>query len=170
MLKALKCLHAKNQRATFILLGDGTDLASLKAEATQLGVSHMVRFVGRVPHKDVQRYYSLFDAFVLPRIDAAVCRIVTPLKPLEAMAMAIPLVVSDLPALTELLDGGRSGVSFRADDAIDLAEKLESLMMNPTLGIRMGQYGREWVERNREWKPLAMKTSEIYRAQLNGRH
>ena len=124
----------------------------------------MVRFVGRVDHCDVPRYYSVFDAFVVPRIDAAVCRIVTPLKPLEAMAAGLPLIVSDLPALTELIDNGLAGVSFCAGDPDDLAAKLLYLISNEAQRKQMGDNGRRWVCRAREWTQLAKQTADLYKS------
>jgi len=162
VLQALSKLGKCQRDVTFVLLGDGSDLDRLKAEAEELGVSQRVRFLGRVHHRDVPRYYSAFDAFVVPRVDASVCRIVTPLKPLEAMAAGLPLVVSDLPALTEVLDDGRAGISFRAEDPDDLAAKISYLIDNEAQRKEMGRSGRRWVCGARQWTGLAAQSGQLY--------
>ncbi|MCC6491848.1 MAG: glycosyltransferase [Pirellulales bacterium] len=170
VLRALAKLQKAARPVRFVLLGDGSELPRLKQEADELGIASMVRFLGRVHHAAVADYYSVFDAFVVPRIDAAVCRIVTPLKPLEAMAAGLPLIVSDLPALTEVLDDGRAGVSFLPEDPEDLAAKILLLASDEQRCKLMGHHGRQWVGQNRQWDRLARQTSELYEALLERHH
>ena len=89
--------------------------------------------------------YALLDAFVVPRRDERAARLVTPLKPFEAMAMARPLIVADLPALTEVAPDGERSLAYRAEDAAALAAAVERLMDDPALAARLGEAGREWV-------------------------
>jgi glycosyltransferase involved in cell wall biosynthesis len=87
---------------------------------------------------------------------------VTPLKPYEAMAMARPLVVADLPALHEIAEPDERGLAFPPHDAIALADALERLMDHPELGERMGAAGREWVARDRTWAQNGHLFREVY--------
>ncbi len=87
-----------------------------------------VIFTGRVAYADINAYYSLIDAFVVPRSDVGVTRLVTPLKPYEAMAMERVVVMSRLDPLMEMIIEGETGVSFTPGDPIDLADVLEPLL------------------------------------------
>jgi glycosyltransferase involved in cell wall biosynthesis len=164
MIRALPLLRDARVPLRFVLVGEGDDLSRLRGMADELGVREMVRFVGRVPHAEVKRYYSLLDAFVVPRLNLPVCRLVTPLKPLEAMCQQIATLVSDLPALTELVENGQRGLAFAPESAEDLAAKLRWLYEQPELRQRLARQGREWVLANRTWRQMAAKTQQIYSA------
>ena len=86
---------------------------------------------GRVGHDDIQAFYALIDVFVVPRTPDRVSRLVTPLKPLEAMALERCVVVSDVPALRELVIPGETGRTFTAGDPEDLARVLDDLLGDP---------------------------------------
>lgn len=162
-LRALPILLNAGVPASFVLVGDGDDLPRLREVAKTLKIDQHVRFVGKVPHRHIRSYYSLLDLFVVPRIDARVCRIVTPLKPLEAMALGIPTVVSDLPALTELVQPGVRGVSFEADNPEHLARVVQDLWKDPGRAAALGLAGRQWVQTERNWAQLAQKDLDVYR-------
>jgi glycosyltransferase involved in cell wall biosynthesis len=162
MLDALCELKQRQRKVVFVLVGDGKDLSRLKEHSRRLGVDDSVRFVGRVPHRQIRRYYSLFDAFVVPRTDDPVCRLVTPMKPLEAMSMGIPVIVSDLPALRELIEPERTGFAFRAGDPSDLAWVIAGLADDPERARQVGREARGWVLRERDWSAIARRTLELY--------
>jgi glycosyltransferase involved in cell wall biosynthesis len=92
---------------------------------------------------------------------------VSPLKPFEAMAMGKVVLASNVAALAEIVQDGYNGVLFEKDNVKDLASKLEMLINNPTLRKQIGKQAREWVERERDWKHLSKKVSNIYRKLLN---
>ena len=162
LLEALHKLLAAGIPASVLLVGDGPELPRLQALADSLGVAGETRFTGKVPFSDVCRYYSLMDVFVVPRTDAKVCQLVTPLKPLEAMAMAKPVVVSDLPALREFVDPGVTGTTFRPNDPDSLAEVVSELYKNPSRAESLGQNARRWITQERHWHALARTTQAIY--------
>jgi glycosyltransferase involved in cell wall biosynthesis len=113
--------------------------------------------------------YALLDAFVVPRRDERAARLVTPLKPFEAMAMGRPLIVADLPALTEVAPDGERSLAYRPEDAMALAAAVIRLMDHPDLAARLGENGREWVTRERTWASNGPRWTEIYEAVLAGR-
>jgi glycosyltransferase involved in cell wall biosynthesis len=163
---ATAALQRRGRRVRCLIIGDGRRRAMLEHAARQAGVRDAVVFTGAVPHDTVQAYYALLDAFVVPRRDERASRNVTPLKPYEALAMERPLVVADLPALTEIVGRDR-GLTFRADDAEALADSLERLMDDPALGQRLGRTGREWVRRDRSWAANGGRFGEVYREVLD---
>ncbi len=152
LLDAAATLREKGRRVRVLLVGEGDDGESIAATAHRLGLDDGTLIMpGRVAHDDVLRYYSLIDVFVVPRTAARVSQLVTPLKPYEAMAMELPVVVSDLPALREIVSPGETGLTFRAEDAADLAEVLTGLLDDRELRSRLGRQAREWILANRTW-------------------
>jgi glycosyltransferase involved in cell wall biosynthesis len=147
---------------TCLIIGDGKRRGELEGIARKAGVDGRVIFTGKVPHDAVAGHYAVLDAFVVPRRDERAARTVTPLKPYEALAMARPLVVADLPALTEIAAPDARGLAFAAGDAAALASALERLMDDPDLGRRIGNAGREWVARERSWAANGPRLRAVY--------
>lgn len=135
-----------------VLVGDGPRRVQLERLADSLGVSDRVHFTGKVDHNQIPAYYSLIDIFVVPRTKERAATYVTPLKPFEAMAMGLPVVVSDLPALTEIATPPTRGWSFPVDSARDLAQTLEQIRTDDGERTRRAQAGLDWVRTQRQWE------------------
>ena len=146
-----------------LIVGDGPERLALAQLARRLGVADRVLLPGRVGHDDVPAYYALMDVFVVPRTDEPTTRLVTPLKPYEAMACGKPVVVSRVPALQEMVLEGRTGLSFVPEDAGDLADVIERLAADPEGRAALGGRAREWVAANRGWDANARRYVELYR-------
>ena len=113
----------QNQPDTKLLLvGGGPEEETLKTLIRDLSIQDNVVFTGRVPHDQVQKYYDLIDLLVYPRTRIRLTDLVTPLKPLEAMAMNKIMVASDVGGHKELIRDGETGNLFKADDVNDLAK------------------------------------------------
>jgi glycosyltransferase involved in cell wall biosynthesis len=104
-----------------------------------------------VPHGDVQDYYSLLDVCPFPRKAWPVCEMVSPMKPLEALAMEKAVLVSSVGALAGMIADGSTGLIFEKGDVADMAEKLKRLMTDAALRQELGGRGRDWVKRERTW-------------------
>lgn len=152
--------------AVFLLLGDGNYLDNLKKLAKDHGIENSFRCMGRVLHKEILSYYSLFDVFVVPRVPEPVCEIVTPLKPLEAMAMEIPTIASDVGALKEMIQDRKTGLLFRAGDAQELSRHCIEIATNADLRKAISLRARKWVEQNRDWRIIASQYKTIYHSLL----
>jgi glycosyltransferase involved in cell wall biosynthesis len=163
LVRALAMLDA-DTRPLLVVVGDGPYAPQLRALVDDAGCTDDVRFVGRVPFADVPRFYSCFDLCVYPRKDLPVCRVVPPLKPLEAMAMAVPVVVSDLPPLTELVGGSGAAVVVAPDAPEALAAAIERLLGDAAALDRIGQAGATWVRANRSWDRVADDVTAVYGA------
>jgi glycosyltransferase involved in cell wall biosynthesis len=121
-----------------------------------------VVFTGNVPHADVASWYSIMDVLVYPRIRAVINERVTPLKPLEAMALGKICIGSDVGGLTELIQDGVTGVVFRADDARDLATCIMALLDDPERRARLRRAALEFVRRERDWSRIVPRYTELY--------
>jgi len=165
LIDATRELQRRGRNVRCLIVGDGRRREELERHARDAGVSGAVTFTGRVPHAEVAGHYALLDAFVVPRADERAARMVTPLKPYEALAMARPLVVANLPALVEIAAPDAPeprGLAFPAGDAAALATALERLIDDPAVAERMGRAGREWVSRERTWAANGALFREVY--------
>jgi glycosyltransferase involved in cell wall biosynthesis len=162
LIEATARLLMRGRKVACLIIGDGARRRQLEQQARRAGLGGAVIFTGRVPHDQVRAYYALLDIFVVPRRNDRAARFVTPLKPFEAMAMAKPLVVSDLPALVEIAAPGERGLAFPHDDAGALADRIETLIDAPDQRARFGRAGRDWVLAERTWARNGDRYREIY--------
>jgi len=153
-----------------LLVGLGESESQLRSLAEDAGIADRVIFAGKVGHGEVADYYRICDVMVLPRRDTRETRLVTPLKPLEIMAMAKPLILSDIGGHREMAISGETGVFFKAEDVDDLVLKCSELLENPDLMGDLGKKGRNWVEKHRSWAALVEKYVEIYEELTQERH
>jgi len=151
LLQALPLMLADNADLRLLLVGGGPQEAELRQLANELRIADKVIFTGRVPHEQVQRYYSIIDVLVYPRLSMRLTDLVTPLKPLEAMAQGKLLAASDVGGHRELIRDGHNGVLFKTSDPHSLAEKVSALLRAPARWPALRQAGREYVETERNW-------------------
>ena len=151
LLEALPAMLQGRPDVRVLLVGGGPQDAALKAQALALGVADKVVFTGRVPHSEVQRYYDLVDVLCYPRHSMRLTELVTPLKPLEAMAQGRLLVASDVGGHRELIRHGETGMLFKAGDAAALAETVLGLLDRRVLWPALRAAGRQFVEVERNW-------------------
>jgi PEP-CTERM/exosortase A-associated glycosyltransferase len=169
LLQALPAMLAKNPEIRVLLVGGGPQDAALKAQARALGVQDQVVFTGRVPHSEVQRYYDLVDVLVYPRLKMRLTDLVTPLKPLEAMAQGRVLVASDVGGHKELIEHGKTGMLFKAGDPQALAEQVLALLSQPQQWPEMRAQGRRFVEAERNWAASVARYRSVYAALSKGK-
>jgi glycosyltransferase involved in cell wall biosynthesis len=158
----------KQRRGDFhvIVVGDGQHERSVRALAAKLRLDDVMTFTGRVPHKQVKRYLSLFDIAPFPRQPLPVCELISPIKPFESMAMAKAVVVSSVAALTEIVQDGKTGLVFTKGEAADLVRTLERLLDSRDLRDSLGRAAREWVIAERDWTKIVPVVDEAYREVL----
>ncbi|MEO8346691.1 MAG: TIGR04063 family PEP-CTERM/XrtA system glycosyltransferase [Betaproteobacteria bacterium] len=152
LLAALPAINARMSDVRVLLVGGGPKEAALKALAKSLNLGDRVVFAGRVSHAEVHRYYSIVDVFAYPRHSMRLTELVTPLKPLEAMAQGRLLVASDVGGHRELIHHGETGMLFRAGDATSLADAILTLLERRDLWPRLREQGRRFVEEERNWE------------------
>jgi glycosyltransferase involved in cell wall biosynthesis len=110
----------------------------------------------------VRAYHAVLDVFVVPRTPDRVCQLVTPLKPVEAMASGLPVVVSGVRALSEIVNDKVTGLLSPPLDPAALADVLSELLGSADLRAKLGANAREWVARDRTWAHNAARYREAY--------
>ncbi|MGH8233159.1 MAG: TIGR04063 family PEP-CTERM/XrtA system glycosyltransferase [Rhodanobacteraceae bacterium] len=162
LLRAMPQVLGAEPQARLMLVGGGPQEVNLKTLAAQLGVEGAVHFTGRVPHAEIGRYYSVMDIMVYPRVSRRLTELVTPLKPLEAMAMGKLVVASDVGGHRELIRDGHNGHLFPAGSAESLAGRLIELLKAPATWGDVITNGRTFVERERTWSASVARYRGVY--------
>lgn len=168
LLEAMPDLLSVCDDIRLILVGGGPQTERLKSQVAKLRIEDRVIFVGRVPHSEVQRYYSLIDVLVYPRLPMRLTELVTPLKPLEAMAQGKLVVASDVGGHKELIQDGVTGQLFRSGDAHSLTDSVLALLEDRENWNTRRRAGRDFVEQERNWQVSVARYKDIYEM-LNGR-
>jgi len=150
-----------------LMVGDGAVWQEIVDRVEKKGLQEYFIFTGRIPHEEVEEYYSLVDIAPLPRKGLPVCEMVSPLKPFEAMAMEKVVLSSDVAALAEIVQDGYNGMLFEKDNVEDLANKIELLANDTKLREKLGKQAREWVVKERDWGVLSQRLVNIYERLFN---
>ncbi|HEX5126011.1 MAG TPA: TIGR04063 family PEP-CTERM/XrtA system glycosyltransferase [Rhodocyclaceae bacterium] len=162
LLDTVPKLLAARQDIGILLLGGGPQEHALREQAARLGIADKVIMPGRVPHAEVQRYYDLVDVLAYPRHPMRLTELVTPLKPLEAMAQERIFVASDVGGHKELIRHGETGMLFRAGDVDALADALLQLLDAPASWPKLRAQGRAFVENERNWANSVSRYRKVY--------
>ncbi len=161
---ALATLHARHPQLRLLIVGNGVARQALIARAESRKLGRYVHFVDRVPHEEIGQYYALIDLFVLPRLPNRLTDLVTPLKPLEIMARAKPLLASDCGGHRELIIHEQNGYLYDSRSASGLSDAIASLCDRRAELRRLGAQAREWVGANRSWETAIRPTIPLYEA------
>jgi PEP-CTERM/exosortase A-associated glycosyltransferase len=162
LLRALPAILKQIPDVKVLLVGGGPQDENLRRLAGELDLKDRIVFTGRVPHAEVNKYYDLVDVLVYARHSMRLTELVTPLKPLEAMAQGRLMVASDVGGHKELIQDGKTGVLFRAGDAGDLAGKVGDLLKHEQGWETMRRNARRFVESERNWAASVARYRQVY--------
>lgn len=162
LLQAFPTILKTAPDARLLLVGGGSQDDNLKRLAAELGIQGKVVFTGRVPHDQVQRYYDLVDILAYPRHSMRLTELVTPLKPLEAMAQGRLLVASDVGGHKELIQDGKTGILFKAEDPLALASAVLQLLAEESRWPGLRNAARHFVETERNWPKSVSNYVALY--------
>ena len=162
LLEATAILRARGVPVRALIVGDGPERAALQHQAARAGLAEAAVFPGRVPAAKVRQFHALLDVFVVPRTPDRVCQLVTPLKPVEAMASGLCVVTSEVKALTEIVKHEVTGMQTVSQDPVSLADCLERLLYSPDIRRKLGDNAREWAARDRTWAHNAARYRDAY--------
>lgn len=162
LIKAMEGVVSRQPQARLLLVGGGPCADALKVQAEASPAAKAIHFMGRVPHAEVDRYYSLCDVMAYPRKHSRLTDLVTPLKPLEAMAQGRLVAASDVGGHRELIEDGRTGVLFTPDDPAACAEALVRLLGERSVWPRYRANGQKHVKSRHNWANNAQGYVDIY--------
>jgi len=161
----------KNPNVRLLLVGGGPQEQNLKRQVSLLGLEGKVIFTGRVPHSEVGDYYSLVDLLVYPRKSMRLTELVTPLKPLEAMAQGKLVLASDVGGHKELIANNENGFLFKADNVEHLGQRIVEILagssssqtLDNDVNTRVIKNGRDFVENIRNWRNSVSNYLPVYK-------
>jgi glycogen synthase len=162
LIAAMPALFGMRPRVHLLLVGGGPMEASLRAQAAQSPVATRIHFVGRVPHTEVERYYSVIDILAYPRKRMRLTDLVTPLKPLEAMAQRRLVAASNVGGHRELIEDGVTGTLFAPGDPNAVAAALADLLERRDMWDVRRDTARAFVERDRNWSSNISRYEPVY--------
>lgn len=166
LIAAMPLLAARHGDAKLLLVGGGPCEAELRSQAERSAAAGSIRFVGRVPHEEVERYYALADILAYPRKRSRLTDLVTPLKPLEAMAQGKIVAASNVGGHRELIEDGRTGKLFAADDPRACADALAELLAHRDQWPANRESGRSHVRSHRDWAINILRYQVVYQRLL----
>lgn len=160
--RALPGIREQWPEAHLLLVGGGPQESELRRLAAELGMNGHVTLAGRVSHDQVHRYYSLVDVLLYPRLPMRLTELVTPLKPLEAMAQGKLLLASDVGGHRELIRNGETGRLFTAGSVEALASAARDFLAARDGWDAQRRAGRAFVERERGWRAIVERYRAVY--------
>ncbi len=166
LVRAMPAIAAARPRARLLLVGGGPREPALRELVSRLSLGDRVTFTGRVPNAVVDRYYSLIDVLAYPRHRIRLTDLVTPLKPLEAMAQGRLVVASDIGGHRELIEHERTGLLFAPDDPAAVAAAVVRALSEPQLAASIRARARRFVEAERNWAASVARYEEVYAAAI----
>jgi PEP-CTERM/exosortase A-associated glycosyltransferase len=167
LVEAARRMLPRHPTLRVLLVGGGPQEQMLKEQVAAAGLQERVIFAGRVPHAQVQRYYELIDVLAYPRLPIRLTELVTPLKPLEAMAQGRMFVASDVGGHRELIRDRETGFLFRAGDVEALQRALEDVLDHRDEWPRIRAQARRFVEVERTWAGSVARYAEVYSRALD---
>jgi PEP-CTERM/exosortase A-associated glycosyltransferase len=168
LIRALPLVEKDVPNVKLLLAGGGVQEGALRELTSVLKVDGRVQFIGRVPASQMSGLYRLTDVMAYPRRSNRLTEMVTPLKPLEAMAQGIPVIASDIGGHRELIDDEKTGLLFEAGNVESLAEKLIQVLTGRADTQALTALGRTFVEQERSWNSVSRGYVDLYERVLSG--
>ena len=164
LVQAVKQLSGDYPRVRVVIFGVGKAKSGLEAVVEKLSLQDVVLFPGRLEPDQIPAALKMFDVYAIPRKPFQVCHLVSPLKPLEAMASHVPILCSDVGGLREQVIDRENGLVFEAGNSIDCALKLRELIEDPALRKGLALAGFRFLTEERTWSSVTAKLPATYQA------
>jgi PEP-CTERM/exosortase A-associated glycosyltransferase len=158
-----------NKDIVLLLVGDGPEYMKMLDKVEGMNLKEGIVFTGRVAHEQVMRHYSVMDILVYPRKKMRLTELVTPLKPLEAMAMGKMVVGSDVGGIKELIENDRNGMLFEAENVDDLIAVLSGLRTDNGRFNEIVAHAKERVRANYSWQSAVERYIPVYTRLINSK-
>jgi glycogen synthase len=167
--QAVAELRRRGTTCKLLIIGDGEEMPAIRSAVQQLSAESFIHVLGRVPHDHIERYYSVVDVLVYPRHSIRLTELVTPLKPLEAMALGKAILGSDVGGIRELVQHEQTGLLFRPDNVDDFCRQAQRLLESEGLRNELGARARAVVLEEKDWKIIARRYLDVYEAAIRNR-
>ncbi|HEY5331472.1 MAG TPA: glycosyltransferase [Acidobacteriaceae bacterium] len=164
LVRAAAELHRRGVRFKLLIAGHGEDTENLRKAIAAEDAAEYVLFVGKVDPSQIQRYYSLVDVMVYPRHSSRLTELVTPLKPLEALAQKKAVLGSNVGGIRELMNNGEGdiGLLFHPDDVEDFCKQATLLFTDTEARERIAENGFQYALNERDWRQNAKRYIPVY--------
>jgi PEP-CTERM/exosortase A-associated glycosyltransferase len=169
LIRAVAQLRSRGTSLQVLVIGRGEEEQAIRAAIRDHNLADVVKLIDRVPHEQIKRYYSVVDIMVFPRVSIRLTELVTPLKPLEAMALGKPVLASSVGGHRELVQHDFNGLLFGPEDVDDFNVQAMRLIVDPELRARLGNCARQFVQEKKDWSILAREYGRIYEFALRNR-
>jgi len=170
LVEAAAQLRSRGCNFGILIVGRGEDQPAIAKAISETNAGAFVRCIENVPHDQIARYYSIIDIAVYPRRSLRLTELVTPLKPLEAMAFGKAVLASSVGGIRELVESERTGLLFKPESVSEFCAQAERLLSSKTLRCALAQQGRDFVVKERDWSRLAQRYRRMYDFAQQARH
>jgi len=162
LLNALPLILKKHPEITLTIAGTGPDETALKNQVSKLNLNQQVTFLGSVENKNLPALYQSSEIVVFPSIIAKDGdREGFGLVLVEALACECAAVVSDLPAMQDIVKNNENALIFQQKNPVQLAEKVIQLLDNPALCLALGKQGRETMLNRYDWEIISTRYKSL---------
>lgn len=168
LVRALQIVLDSVPNARLFIAGGGRQEATLHNLVAELGLGDSVVFAGRVAHDDIKACYAAADVMAYPRLPDRLTNMVTPLKPLEAMAQGTVVVASDVGGHKELVADGDTGILFKAGSHEELARRIVDVLSQPDKVRDIVARALDYVQREKRWSAVVERYLPIYERLTDG--
>lgn len=157
LIQALGLLFNKGYIVNLRVAGDGPSKTSLEDSARALGIDDHVCFLGNLSEQEVARELSMSDLFILPSLAEG-----TPVSIMEAMAVGLPVIATNIAGTSELVEGGKTGLLVRPADPQAIAEAVITMTQDGEFRRRAAELGRAKVENEFDITKECARLSEYF--------
>ncbi len=169
LVQAVAELRRRGTACKLLIVGDGEEMHAVREAVRQFNAQGFIQVLGRVPHGDIERYYSVVDVLVYPRHSIRLTELVTPLKPLEAMALGKAILGSNVGGIRELVEPEKTGILYRADNVDDFCVQAKRLLADANLRRKLSEEAREFILREKDWNVVAQRYIDVYDFAIHNR-
>ena len=162
LIDAIPAVSRNIPHARFLIVGSGEKENQIKEKVASFGPDAPVIWRPRVPHAQIMSYYSVADCLVYPRRRVRLTELVTPLKPLEAMAMKKPVIASDVGGHKEMVEHEKTGLLFQAGNLDSLASTICRMATDGKLRESLAEAGIQYVLECRNWQTVSANYIPAY--------
>jgi PEP-CTERM/exosortase A-associated glycosyltransferase len=162
LVEAVQIVARHRPDVRLLLVGGGEMESAIAGDVRRLQLENTVLLAGSRSPDEVRDFYAAMDILVYPRLSERITNLVTPLKPLEAMAMGKLVVGSNAGGIAELVEDGKTGFLFKAGSRDDLVFVLLKALHETDRWPVVTRQAKEYVERDRRWSQIVPRYLGIY--------